>query len=305
MTETPEGILSLDDAVDRLMTDQEATTDEAEQEPDEGTPAEAEPDEAGDDADEDTVDEAGEDEPDDDDPEFEIDTPKGAQRLKLSELRAGYLRQADYTRKTMEAADQRRAVEQERAEATQLKQQLSEALQTWAVPTEQDPDWINLAQTLDPREFNARRVQWEQRQQVKQAAREQYEQLRAYEQAQTIAKEQEALFEAFPDWREPAKFREVAGKLATGAEVYGFSAPEVSNIVDHRFVRVLSDAIAYRDMMARQPATAKRVVKPNVSLKPGSKPNQDASRDAARKQQLSRLKQTGRMEDAIDLLLSG
>jgi len=308
MTGNPEGTLSLDDAVDRWMaaepeTDQGAEETNTEAEPDEGNSEEVEMEAAGDDADEDT--EVEDDASEDDDPEFEIETPKGAQRVKLSELRAGYMRQSDYTRKTMEVAEQRRQAERVEAETSQLKQQLSEALQTWAVPTEQEPDWAELAQKLDPREFNSRRVQWEQRQQRKEQARQQWQQMQAHEMAQIKAREQAALLDVFPEWREPAKFYEAARKLAAGAEAYGIASEEVGNIADHRLVRVLRDAVAYRELMAKQPAAAKKVAKPQPSLKPGSKPNRTLQKDADRQKQLSRLKQTGSITDAVDLLLSG
>jgi hypothetical protein len=225
--------------------------------------------------------------------------------VKLSELRAGYMRQADYTRKTMEVADQRRQIERVEGEAAQLKQQLSEALQHWAVPVEQEPDWGKMAREMDPREFNARRVQWEQRQRQKEQARAQWQQLQAYERQQAIAQEQEALLGVFPDWREPARFQEAARKLVSGAEAYGFASDEVAQIVDHRVVRALHDAIAYRELMARAPAADKKVAKAKPGMKPGAKPDPKSSREADRRKQRERLKATGSLEDAAAFILSG
>jgi len=310
MTGNPDGTLSLDDAVDRWMAeapadDQGAEEIDAEPESDEDNPDAVEVEAAGDDDDEGNDDLEAEEGDEDDDPEFEIDTPKGQARVKLSELRAGYLRQSDYTRKTMEVAEQRRQIEAEQTEAAQLKQQLSEALQVWAVPTEQEPNWAEMAQKLDPREFNARRVQWEQRQQAKEQARQQYHALQAYERQQTEAREKQALLDAVPEWRDAERFKSDAMRMATGAEAYGLSRDDLSNVMDHRLLLVLRDAVAYREMMAKQPAAAKRVAKPNKALKPGSKPNKAANSEAVRQKQMNRLKQTGRVEDAVDLLFQG
>lgn len=303
MSENPEGTISMDDAIGLLIPeDQEAEETEADPESDEDTPETAEDSEVGDDEGEDTDDEG--EGPEDDDPEFEIETPKGKQRVTLSELRAGYMRQADYTRKTMDVSEKRRDVERREAEIAQLKDELSERLQVLAVNTDPEPNWMELAQKLDPREFNAARVQWEQRQRQRDMARQEWQQLQAHERSQTIAKEQEALFEVFPEWREPARFQEVARKLTSGAETYGFAADEIAGMVDHRFVRVLNDAIAYRELMAKEPA-AKKVVKPKPGLKPGAKPNRKVQQEARSQQLRERLKQTGDIHTAAEFLLTG
>lgn len=308
MTENPDRTLSLDDAVDMWMAEEpeadDTMTEEAEADtaPEEDTAAEDEAEAVGDDDEDAGTDDAEEG---DDDPEIEIDTPKGKQAVKLSELQKGYLRQADYTRKTMEVAEARKAVEQESGQLSQIKQQLTEALQFWAVPTEQEPNWTEMAQKLDPREFNARRVQWEQRQRQAEQAREQYRALQQYEQQETLRREQERLLEAFPEWRDPAAFQTAAQRMARHAEAYGLTPQEIGSIVDHRFMRVLHDAAAYREMKAKQPETTKKVVKPVQGLKPGSKPNKGALKDAAIQQKRAKLRQTGRIDDAVDLLLGG
>ena len=296
--------ISLDDAVDRMMTEdtasEEVTEDAAEEEegaePEEGEPT-LEAEEAGDDDET----ESDEDTGDDADPVFEIETVNGVEQVPLSELKAGHMRQADYTRKTMELATERRDFASEKQTIEAQKQQLTEALQYWAVPVQQEPDWREMAQKLDPREFQLRQVEWQERQKRAQQAQEQYQALRDYEMQQVRQAEQQKLLEALPEWRDPARFKAEAGRMVEHAAQYGFAPEEVGAIVDHRMVRVLRDAILYREQQAKLPE-AKRIAKPQKALKPGSKPDKARSQEVARKQHLDRLRQTGSIEDAIDLI---
>ena len=141
---------------------------------------------------------------------------------------------ADYTRKTQSLAEERKALERSAAETAQLREQLSESLKRWAVPTEAEPDWAELATKLPPQEYNLRRVQWEQRQRQKEQARAEFHAMQDQLRAEAIATERNKLLEAFPEWRDEAKFLNAAKQMADGATVYGFSAEEVGQIADHR-----------------------------------------------------------------------
>jgi hypothetical protein len=91
-----------------------------------------------------TADEEASDDQDSFNDDTEIDLGEGRQPVKLSELKAGFLRQSDYTKKTQALADERKAFETEREEVQPYKewmdywnqnpwllQQLDQAVQTW------------------------------------------------------------------------------------------------------------------------------------------------------------------------------
>jgi hypothetical protein len=297
MTENLNEAISLDQAVEQMWQQPEADDTPAETEVTEET-QEVEPEVAAGEA------EDGEtQEPDEvDDPEFEVDTVDGKKKLKLSQIKDSVMLKADYTRKTMALAEDRKVAEREKAEASQLKQQLAEALQVWAIPTEQEPDWHSLAKTVPPQEFNLRRVEWEARQQKAMRAREQFQALQEHQQQETIRTEYAKLIDAIPEWKDEAKFKAAAQKMQTGSTEYGFTPEEVAGIVDHRMVRVLHDAIRYRELQKGAPAVTKKVAQAPTTLKPGAKPDQNASSEAARQKQRARLKQTGSVDDALALL---
>lgn len=295
MNENTEGAISIEDAVTRLLEPEvpEVEKDQAEDETEaEGT---------GDSNPEVEVEEAAGEEPEED-PEFDITTPEGERKLKLSELREGYLRLADYTRKTQAVAQERKAAEAAKAEAEIAKQQLMESLQYWAVPVVQEPDWAALARTKPPQEYLAIKADWDARQGKAQKAREAWEQAQAAERAQRVQSERDKLLEAIPEWRDQAKAKADAEKMMARARDYGFSPEELAEVTDHRVFRALRDAAAYRELQEAKPAVTKKVASVQPALKPGAKPApaKTDDREVLRK----KLRETGDARVAARLLLS-
>ena len=323
MSENLNETISMDEAVDLMVKEPETANQDADDVTDESQVDEVETEEVeteeletqegepDDDEDTDTETDEAEDEDTeeaeegDDDPTFEIETVNGKIEVPLSELSAGYMRQADYTKKTMEASEVRKEAEAAKAELSQSKQQLEEALSYWAVPTEQEPNWAQVAQDRTPQEVFALQQQWGQRQQRKAQAAEYHQQLQAQAQAETLASEQAKLLEVFPDWRDPAKFREGAGAMVSAGDNYGFSAEEMAGMVDHRMFKVLNDAMKYRKLQADKPKVTKKVSKAPQKLKAGSKPQKGDASKVARQKQMDRLKKSGSVDDAVNLLLGG
>lgn len=104
--EQPEG-----DSEDEVLDDGKEETDDL---TDEETDEPSEDEEPRDSEDEDTTPEAEEDP--------EVDLGDGKKPVKLSEVKAGYLRQSDYTKKTQALADERKAFDSEKAQYEPMKQ---------------------------------------------------------------------------------------------------------------------------------------------------------------------------------------
>ena len=300
MSENLNEALSLDQAVERMMGEPQAdddTTDEI-----------AEAEEISEDADESEVEEIEAEAVDEEEaepeaePTFEVDTVDGKQTLTLSQLKEGAMLKADYTRKTMAIAEERKAIESRNAEISQLKQQFSEALQYWAVPVQQEPNWQDLASKMSPQEFNLARANYEARQRHAQQAREYLQSMQSQEHQQALQREQAALLDAVPEWRDEAVRRGAVQDIADAGRGYGFSAEELSGIVDHRMLLVLRDAAAYRKIKADKPVVTKKVAQAPVAMKPGAKPSKAGAVETARQQQRAKLKKSGSVEDAIELL---
>ena len=299
MTGNPDGTLSLDQAVEKMMgatpeaDDETAEIAEA-QEPEQGE-SEAEAVEA-------VAETEDEGEPEAE-PEYEVETKGGKRRVKLSELLESPMFKADYTQKTMAVAEERKAVESERSEVSRLKEQLSEALQQWAVPVEQEPNWTELAQKLDPRQYNEARARWDERKSIAERARNAFQTMQKAQRDRLISEEQSKLLDAVPEWRDPAAFDAAAREMVDIGKVYGFAPDELAGATDHRVFLVLRDAAAYRKLKAAKPEVTKKVAHAAVTLKPGAKPTRAEVSTEARQKQLAQLRKTGSIEDAVALLM--
>ncbi len=266
---------------------------------------EVEPDE-GDESDTDS--QADEDEPE---PKYRLADGTEVTRDEIEEWRRGSLRQADYTRKTTELADSRKAVEASRAELTQksetFNQRIDLATELLKANLPQEPD-LALLQS-DPMEYVQQKAIFDQRREQLQrliGAKQQHEaeigQQRAAERQQYLTQEMERLGHAWPEFADPEKRKAVSTDLVNGLQTYGFTPQELGDVADHRMLLVARDAIAYRKLMAKKPkADAKAKDAPPVQ-KPGRRPGPQEAEGRPRKERMERLRKSGSIQDGADVL---
>lgn len=239
-----------------------------------------------------------------DDPEFEIDAGGKKEKVKLSDLRAGYMKDADYRRKTAEVAEQRRTAEQ-------LSQHFQQKLQTAA--NQLDVHLASLHSTLigsqpkpelidsDPQEFLRQQAEYQQRvaqyqaaMQHRQAIGSEQEAERQRLQREYAQGESQRLLEALPAWREEKTRNAETKQVAEYLSSIGYTPDELNQLVDHRALLVARDAAKYR---AQQAAKAKQAP-PAVgkTVKPGAA-RSDTSTKSAYQEALAKARKTGRPED--------
>lgn len=218
--------------------------------------------------------------------------------VTLDELQRGYSRTQDYTRKTMELAEARKALEpeaqalrQEREQYANLLPQLYERLQTGLNSPE-----LEQLRVDNPGEWAARVRELEQQEA---AIRSEYErvtkQQAADEERETQAllrEEAQALLKAVPEFQDTKKYEEVLGY----AYELGFTPDEIRTTHNHRAFVVLWKAQQYDRLKAKAPETKAKVEAVKVA-KPGTSASQPSKvTDLTRAKQ--RLAKTGRVEDA-------
>ncbi len=321
-----ESILGAEDAPEEDETTEaggdEEVTDDADQEDPE---AEAEDDESEDEADDDeSEDDEDEDDSEDDDEEddqpSEID-PNAKVKVKVDgeevevtvdELKAGYSRTQDYTRKTQEAAEIRRSAEQEKSKVLQQQQEWSNALDQLgqhlqAMQTSRsEADWQKLKQEDELAYYEERdkdRTVKERLQAIKaeqqRVAQEQteYQQEQLKQQAQA---EFQQLLNVVPEWQDQeARTKDFSRINAYGQEV-GYTPEELGAVIDHRAIRVLRDAAKYRELLAAKEKTAAKKTPSKVRtkpLKPGT-PSGKAPSSVKRKKASQRLAKEHTVEAA-------
>lgn len=234
--------------------------------------------------------------------------------VPISELKNGYQRQADYTRKTMELAEQRKAAEAQAAQARQERQAYAANLQRMQVQLEaalqeqQQTNWNDLLAN-DPAEYLKQRHLAEQRQaqlnqvygeQQRVAAQQQAEQAQAYQ--AHLQAQQQALLAKLPEWKDPAKARAERVALREYLASQGYDEGAINSVADARAVMLARKAMLYDQMMSKADVAQKRVsTLPTKVQRPGAGVAQGLDRRTAAYQRLSK---SGRVEDAADVFAS-
>jgi hypothetical protein len=264
-------------------------------------------------AEEETKAEESKDQPDADG--SEVVEYEGKEYQVPKELKEALLRQADYTVKTQEIAEQRRLVEaqyevikaQEQVLAARDKFQqtaLGELAEIKAtentISQYESINWQSLSDT-DPVQTQKLWIQYQQEVQrhakLSNGLQQKYTQFQQAENDRLIEATQkgfESLKKDIPDWS-PEKAAKI--RLA-GRENYGFTESELSGITDPRMVKVLADAAAYRELKTSKPEQTKRVIEASKTIKPGAVTSKSQNDKAAYKQHRDNLKKSGDMRDA-------
>lgn len=307
--EQPTQDSSEQDTIDRLTTLLESELDEPEveeqsdQEADEADIVEAEfeeaPEEDTDEAEEVDEDPTDEAEADESEATFEVD----GESLTAEELKLGYLRQSDYTKKTQAVAEQRKAFEaqSEQAEATM------NALMSAAgadLSRFQNVDWEKAA-IDNPDQYKQAKAAYEQAQSTYNLIKAQADQFQTQQQQQTEAAQKEAAKESLtvlktniPNWNNDLYY-----KIGEYAQGLGVSGEEFNKVSDHRLITALWKAMQFDQ--AKQVAAKKKVKPSATKTLSGSKADSTKAveSESARKTR-ERLRKTGTVDDAAAALLN-
>lgn len=216
--------------------------------------------------------------------EIEVDgKPVKLTKAELAEHYKNGLRQKDYTQKTMEAAEHRKAADAEVQKARAERETYAQQLQNFAVTSESI--LAEQAQVLtdellrsDPVEYLAQQRTFQERQAKLQQAHqelaringerqhEQQTQMQAYR-----AEQLDKLQEALPEWKDPAKATEEAGKIKNYLQSQGWTPEDIGALADHRHVLAARKAMLYDALMTRAKEAAGKVAKaPPKVERPGT-----------------------------------
>lgn len=294
--------LTVNDAVAAFAEFLEPTPEEPDKEKEQEAPqaeAEAEPVEA------------VEEEAKEEDPLVTVKIDGQEVQIPLSELKNGYQRQADYTRKTMEVAETRKAAEAERAQAQQERMQYAAKLQQAAAQLEgaleqqKQIDWQRLIEENPQEALRQQHLMQTRQAQLQQAYAEQsriaqLEQAERQEAYQSyLQQQQEALLAKLPDWKDEAKAKAEKVALRDYLQQQGYQAQEIDGVADSRAVVMARKAMLYDQMISKAQAATKKVsTLPTKVEKPGVGENPNLDRRTSAYQNL---KKSGKVEDAAAL----
>lgn len=227
------------------------------------------------------------------------------------ELKAGYSRQAHFTRSMQALAREREAfqeeaaaVQEERAQYTTLlpllrdsiaAQKASRTPEEWAELERSDPiTYLTERQKEAERQEKIRDIEAEMEEAQRREAAQQ-EKLRQ----QIKVQESQKMLEKVPEWAEDKKLMSSEMKqMADYARSLGYSDEELDGVIDHRLVLLLRDAARYARVRDKR-KNLKPSQRSSKSARPGSKQRSPAPKQKRRAREArERARKSGRVEDA-------
>jgi hypothetical protein len=261
----------------------------------------------------------GEQEESDEEPEYQDEEQRFSvkvageeKELTLSELKSLAQQGADYTKKTQQVAEQRKALDAEaRAieEAKYLRDAYAQRLQAMEQllnSPEQNEDLEYLKES-DPIGYAVRVAEKQQQREQLQAVQLERQRIAEQQQAEYaqqmqgyLAQQAEQLSKVLPEYTDPVKGETLRSELRSFAKSsLGFSDEELSMVRDSRQVIALHKAMLYDKLQQAKPNVNKRVSEAPKTLKSGNSVKPATSEQV--KRQSNQLKQTGRVRDAAKL----
>jgi len=307
---TPEGNAELNvgsaaDAIMGLMGGQEGSEQEQPETQLEANDSEAESEES---YDESEVEQDEGDEEAEEPPKYRVKAAGEEKEVTLDELIKSYQLGTDYTKKSQAVAEERKAVEAEKArveEARYLRDQYAERLQIIEQMLNQQPETENLdyLKETDPigyavkvAELSQREKQLAQVQAERQRIAMQQDQERQEQLGHVIQAEARKLAEAIPEYADPQKGEVARRELREFGQKLGFSEQELSGVYDSRQVLTLWKAMQYDKLQSAKPGITKKVNEAPKVMKSGVSQGRDGNEEL--KKLKAKAKQTGRVADA-------
>ncbi len=245
-------------------------------------------------------------------PRYRVKAAGEEREVTLDDLIKSYQLGTDYTQKTQALAEQRKAIEAEKAaveQAKQLRDQYAQRLELIEKVLSEQNKSEDLESIKESDPFGYAVKVAEQVQRDKQLAAVQAERQRIAEKQnaerqqqmqQYLAEQQAKLQQFIPEYSDPAKGEEVRRDIRKAAQSMGFQDSELDQVYDSRAVLALWKAAQYDKLMANKPEVTKRVAEAPKTLKPGTGKVSQPETDAI-KADRNRLRKTGKARDAAAL----
>jgi hypothetical protein len=227
-------------------------------------------------------------------------------QLQQSAAGQGYIQEK--MRENAEAAKQNEAL---RAQLVQQQNQLTTMYQQmqngeFAAPVAPDKELLETdpirfmqeKQAYDDAvvEYNAKMQEMQQLQQQQSQASKERQALHRQEQMQLLQ-------QRIPDFADPQKYEKAAqDMLRGGQEYYGVPQEALMQLTDAVEIEILYDAVRYRRLQANRKNVDAKAKKAKPVVKAGAK-KVESGKTATRKKAQDRLRKSGSIQDALDLML--
>lgn len=291
-----------------MMEPDEPTEEvQVQEEPEEQEEVQAEAQDESEDSDES---ESEESEPEQPKRKFKVKAAGEEVEVDEDELIKGYQRSKDYTQKSQQLAEQRKAIEAEQSKLSTLNQErqaysqrlqaidqfLSKQLQGENLESLKEVDPIGYAvkvaeRTEKEKQLAVIRAEQQRIAQVQQA--EQQQKLQAH-----LQSEAQKLVEVIPEFGTD-KGQEIKRDIREYALNLGYTEQDLANLYDHRAVLALYKAMKFEKLQKAKPETLKKVQEAPKVLKAGT--STPPTKSEADKKAMQRLRSSGKVRDAANV----
>lgn len=297
---------------DELESDDDEEEESDEQESDDEDEDE---DEEGSEEDEDDEDSDEEDEDQEDEEElYEVKVQGETLKVNLEDLKAGWSRTEDYTRKrqadTTEQATAMAEIGKVREEYGTHLAQLQDVMKQM-VPAE--PDWGKLREE-NPGEYAAAKQDYNDKLAALDKVAEERERVQGETDKETLAArsvylqgEFDKMVKAIPEWEnEAVRATEISELRDFAQNSYGYTDEDLNSVVDHRLLLLLRDAKQSQEKTEkgkkeiRKKSKGARKMKPGPARTPGRKATRQKKETSQRARE--KLAQSGSVKDAASVI---
>ena len=234
--------------------------------------------------------------------------------ITVADLKRNNLFQRDYTKKTQELSEARKAFEQQQSSVSEQAQALNALAeqinaigqrylpQPPAPPKPNDPvAYINYLR--DKEKYDAAVAEWQgfeqQRQYLTQIEGQKQEQHRQ----EAVQQEMRALVERDPFFAEPQRVRAFFEEAVDlGSKYWGLNREQVMGLNSGAALQVLREAMLYRKAVERSKDTQQKVQSKPQMGKGGRRADPTARSNSERRARSEQLRKTGSIESAVAVL---
>ena len=224
--------------------------------------------------------------------------------VNLEELIQGYQRNADYTRKTQELAQERNQssefVERSKKDVEAKLTKLNELNNAAQAQLQQEYAEVDFEKLYEEDPVEAARLEHKMRKKHEQLAQvsQQTQELQAQEFNKYLGEQQKLLSQKVPELMDEQKGPRFKQQMRDYLGNIGFNDNEINSVYDHRYVMLVKDAMNYRNLQKAKPGIKKKVANAPKVVKGGVAKSKGQVNAEARRQQLSKLRKTGQVRDA-------
>ena len=231
--------------------------------------------------------------------------------VTLDELMQGYQLGADYTKKTQELAELRKANEAEARAIQESKQvrdtyaQRLKAIEEFLTQGDSQEDLAALKEN-DPIGYAVKVAEQTEKKQQLDAIRAEQDRIAREQQAdyaqamqRYVADEAQKLNKVLPEFSDKVKGEQLRNEIRNYGKSIGFTDQELAQVYDSRYVLTLHKAMQYDKLQKSKPSVKKKVAEAPKMAKAGTK-IKEGNVDI-RKKQMAKLRSSGRKEDAAVL----